>query len=253
MADRARISVHHVETPASGRILVQAPAAGSPVGVLAGFHGYAEGADAQMERLRSIDGTDEWLLVSIQALNRFYRGRSEETVASWMTSQDRELALATNIIYVDRVIDWVRREFTIDIAESATGDRILKGTVPLLYAGFSQGTAMALRAAVRGRWRAVGVIAVGGDVPPELIADPGATFPPVLLARGTKDDWYTQAKLDADVGALKARGVAVEPLVFDGGHEWPAAVNEAAAGFVQKLSAISRQPSAENSRLKADS
>ena len=241
MADQARISVHHVETPASGRILVQGPAAGPPACVLAGFHGYAEGAAAQMERLRTI-GTDRWLLVSIQALNRFYRGRSEETVASWMTSQDRELAIATNVIYVDRVIDWVRREFTIDIAESATGDRILKGTVPLLYAGFSQGTAMAFRAAVRGRWRAAGVIAVGGDVPPELIADPGATFPPVLLARGTKDDWYTQAKLDADVATLKARAVAVEPLVFGGGHEWTAAVNEAAAAFIQKLSAASSQP-----------
>lgn len=239
MADRAQISVHHVETPASGRILVQPPAAGSPAGVLAGFHGYAEGADVHLDRLRGIEGTDRWLLVSIQALNRFYRGRSEETVASWMTRQDRELAIATNIIYVDRVIDWVRREFTIDIAESGTADSSLTGTVPLVHAGFSQGSAMALRAAVRGRWRPAGVIAVGGDVPPELLVEPGAMFPPVLLARGTRDDWYTQAKLDADAAALKARGGAVDPLVFDGGHEWTPAVNEAAAGFIKKLIAES--------------
>jgi predicted esterase len=239
MADQTRISVHHVETPASGRILVQPPAAGSPAGVLAGFHGYAESADVHLERLRSIEGTDEWLVISIQALNRFYRGRSEETVASWMTRQDREVAIATNIIYVDRVIDWVRREFTIDIAESASRDRSLKGTVPLVHAGFSQGTAMAFRAAVRGRWRPAGVIAVGGDVPPELLADPDAMFPPVLLARGTSDDWYTQAKLDADVAALKAGGAPVEPLVFDGGHEWTPAVSQAAAGFISKLTADS--------------
>jgi dienelactone hydrolase len=239
MTDQVPVSVHHVETPVSGRVLVRAPASASPAGVLAGFHGYAESADAQMERLGRIGGTDRWLLVSVQALNRFYRGRSEDTVASWMTRQDRELAIATNVIYVDRVIDWVRREFNVDLAESATGDRILKRTVPLVHAGFSQGTAMAFRAAVRGRWRPAGVIAVGGDVPPELLQDPGAMFPAVVLARGTRDEWYTQAKLDADVAALKARGVVVEPLVVDAGHEWTVAVNEAAARFLQKLIADS--------------
>ena len=231
-------SVHHVETPTSGRLLVRAPAAGvTPLGVLVGFHGYAESAEMQVERLRQVDGTEQWLLVSVQALNRFYRGRSEETVASWMTRQDREVGIAMNIIYVDRVIDWVRNEFKIDIADSASGDRSLKGTVPLLHAGFSQGAAMAFRAAVRGRWRAAGTIAVGGDVPPELLADPGTIFPPVLLVRGTKDDWYTQAKLDADVAALKARGVTVDAVVFDGGHEWTAAVSRSVAGFVTGLTA----------------
>jgi dienelactone hydrolase len=239
MTDRASITIHHVETPVSGRILVQVPQNGSPAGVLAGFHGYAESADVHMDRMRSIGGSNQWLLISIQALNRFYRGRSEDTVASWMTRQDRELTISTNVIYVDRVIDWVRREFTVDVADSASGDRILKGTVPLVHAGFSQGTAMAFRAAVRGRWRPAGVIAVGGDVPPELLADASAIFPPVVLARGARDDWYTQAKLDADVAALTARGVAVERLVFDGGHEWTAAVSEAAARFVTTLMADS--------------
>ena len=98
---------------------------------------------------------------------------------------------------------------------------------------------MAFRAAVRGRWRAAGVIAVGGDVPPELLTGTDAIFPPVLLGRGTRDEWYTQAKLDADVAALTARGVVAESLVFDGGHEWPDAASEAAAGFVSKLMADS--------------
>ena len=231
MTDQGGVSVHHVETPTSGRLLVRPPATGVAAGVLVGFHGYAEDADAQMQRLAGISGTEQWLLVSVQALNRFYRGRSEETVASWMTRQDREVAIAMNVIYVDRVVDWTRNEFSLDAADS----------VPLLYTGFSQGAAMAFRAAVRGRWRAAGVIAVGGDVPPELLTDTDAGFPPVLLVRGTRDEWYTQAKLDADVAALTARGVVTESLVFDGGHEWPAAASEAAAGFASKLSAVSSQ------------
>ena len=34
-------------------------------------------------------GRGSWTRVSVQALHRFYRGRSEITVASWMTRQDR--------------------------------------------------------------------------------------------------------------------------------------------------------------------
>lgn len=42
----------------------------------------------------------------------------------------------------------------------------------------------------------------------------------MLLARGTRDAWYTAAKLETDEAALKARGVQLETLTFDGGHEW---------------------------------
>jgi predicted esterase len=110
---------------------------------------------------------------------------------------------------------------------------------------------MAFRAGVRGRWRSAGIVGAGGDVPPELLADPGTAFPPVLLVRGTKDEWYTQEKLDADVEALRARGVAVETFVFDGGHEWHGDASNAAAGFVSRLSAVSSQLSAKNSKAES--
>ena len=74
-------------------------------------------------------------------------------------------------------------------------DRAIKAAapvdVPLFTAGFSQGVAMAFRSGVRGRRRASGIIAVGGDVPPELLADGTIEFPAVLLARGETDEWYT--------------------------------------------------------------
>ena len=94
---------------------------------------------------------------------------------------------------------------------------------------------MAFRAAVRGRRRAAGVIAVGGDVPPEIREDPQARFPRTLLARGTEDEWYTAAKLDADVATIEARAGQVRALVYDGGHEWTAAVSMAAAELLASL------------------
>jgi predicted esterase len=193
--------------------------AAGPTAAVVGFHGYMENAEIQMDRLAALPGSERWTLISVQGLHRFYKGESQKVIAGWMTRQDRDDMIADNIEYADRAI------------ETAA----LAG-VPLFTAGFSQGVAMAFRAGVRGRRRAAGIIAVGGDVPPELIADPSAEFPAVLLARGETDHWYTTEKMTADVTALGARGI--HPLVFlhPGAHEWTADVADTAARFVQKLS-----------------
>ena len=203
----------NIATRIHGRVLVREVA--DPVAVIAGFHGYMENAEIQMARLEALPDAADATLVSVQGLNRFYRGRSEEVVAGWMTRQDREAMIADNIEYIDRALD----------ASGPAG-------IPLFTAGFSQGVAMAFRAAIRGRRRAIGVVAVGGDVPPELLEDPTLAFPAVLLVRGERDDWYTSAKLEADGSALRARNTAVETFVHRGGHEWTADVAAAAARFI---------------------
>ena len=89
-----------------GRYLVVSPANSRPSSdLLVSFHGYAEPAAAAMERLQTIPDAGHWRLVAIQGLNRFYRGRSTDVVASWMTREDRELAIADNVSYVSAVID----------------------------------------------------------------------------------------------------------------------------------------------------
>ena len=164
--------VQLIPTTTHGRILVREPRAAAMRGVLVGCHGYMESAAIQMERLAGIPGASSWTLVSVQGLHRFYRGRTENVVASWMTREDRDVAIADNLAYLDAALDAVPHG----------------GTTRIVYAGFSQGVAMAFRAALRGRRRAAGVIAAGGDVPPELLADAALRFPPVLVARGTRDD-----------------------------------------------------------------
>lgn len=138
---------------------------------------------------------------------------------SWMTRQDRDVAIADNIAYVNAALDVVPH------------DRSAKA----VYAGFSQGVAMAFRAAVRGRHAAAGIIAVGGDVQPELLLDPQAAFPFVLLARGLRDEWLTAEKFRADLNALAARRARVRAHEFDGGHEWNDAVNLAASDFLESV------------------
>ena len=213
------IEVHAIPTLTHGRVLVRPARAAASHGVLAGFHGYMENAAMQMTRLEEIPGASGWTLVSMQALHRFYRGRSEEVVGCWMTREDRELAIADNIGYVTAALDTVPHD-------ERTG---------IVYAGFSQGVAMAFRAAVRGSAPAAAVVAVGGDVPPELLHDDAAAFPRVLLIRGEADEWYTQQKFEADVAALTSRGVTLAHLVVDGGHEWNDAVGAAIGTFLADL------------------
>ena len=204
-----------IEAPAHGRVLVHD--VDSPRGLLMGFHGYAETAETQLERLAAVPGTDAWTLVAAQGLNRFYRGRTQDVVAGWMTRQDRDDAIRDNVAYVDNVIEATRN-----------------GSEPIVVAGFSQGVAMAFRAAVLGRAGVNGVIAVGGDIPPELLAGSASAspFPRVLLIHGATDDWYTAKKLDADMSALRARGEEPEAFTHDGGHEWTADVAMAAGDFL---------------------
>jgi predicted esterase len=205
-----------IAAPTHGRVLVRD--VGSPRGLFVGFHGYAETAEVQMERLAAVPGTDGWTLVAAQGLNRFYRGRTQDVVAGWMTRQDREDAIRDNVAYADNLIGVTRT-----------------GSEPIVFAGFSQGVAMAFRAAVWGSARASGVIAVGGDIPPELLADPASCFPRVLLIRGVMDDWYTAKKLDADMSALKGRSEAPEAFTHHGGHEWTGEVATAAGKFLASI------------------
>jgi predicted esterase len=214
--DSSEILIASVAATTHGRVLTR------PVrhadGILAGFHGYYENAEIQLHRLAGIPDTSAWTLVSVQGLHRFYRARTDEVVASWMTRQDRELAIADNIAYVDAALGAV-------VSDASSP--------PLVCAGFSQGVAMAFRAGVRGRIRAAGIIAVGGDVPPELLADTSVRFPRVLLIRGTQDEYYAQKMFDGDIASLRARGADVTTAMVEGAHDWTDAVSQAAAAFLR--------------------
>jgi len=209
-----------IATRTHGRYLVEPPAALGAAPVVVGFHGYAEGAEAQLERLRAIPGADRWRLVSIQGLHRFYQRRTNEVVAGWMTRQDRELAIADNLAYVAGVIEAIGREWP--------------GASRVVLAGFSQGVAMTFRAAAAAAGRIDGVIAVGGDVPPELDAAALAHVPAALVCRGARDEFYAPATFDNDVRRLREAGTDVRPVSFEGAHEWSKDVAGAASVFLHE-------------------
>jgi predicted esterase len=199
---------HTIPVRTHGRYLLEP---GPPERLLAGFHGYAENADASLAQMLRIPGVEQWTVVAVQALHRFYVRGTGAIVGSWMTSQDREVAIADNLDYVRGVVD------------------ALPPPRRLVFLGFSQGAAMAYRAAAADV-RTSGVIALAGDCP----ADATGIIAPVLIGRGTREEWFTKEKLNKDLKFLGTT-TKVETCIFEGGHEWTEAFRVAAGRFLGML------------------
>ncbi len=209
------VQTHHVQTLISGRYLVRVPSGGGPFPLLVGFHGYGQTAEDQLEILQRIPGADNWVCCAVQALHPFYP-RPDRVGACWMTSQDREMRIEENIRHVDRVVSWIRDQCPVNQV--------------LVYNGFSQGTAMACRAAMIGEHPPGGVMLHGGDIPPEL--DDLDRMGRVLIARGGSDRIYRRNRWDSDLARLEGSSLTTVRCEFDGGHEVTEAWLQAAGTFL---------------------
>lgn len=187
-------------------------------GLLVVFHGYGQSADDALAEAVRIPGASSWTVASVQALHRFYSRKDERVIASWMTRQDREIAIADNVTYVDRAV------------------AALESPQAPVFVGFSQGAAMAYRAALLGAHRAAGIVALAGDIPPELkTATPPRPWPPVLIGAGETDSWYTAAKSGDDAAFLASRHVPHDVVRFRGGHEWTDEFRAIAGRWIQRV------------------
>lgn len=209
-----------VATQVHGRALLRR-ASESPAPLLVGFHGYGENAERLLEAIVEVPGISLWHVVVVQALHPFYNTKTGEVVASWMTKLDRKLAIEDNLRYVASALDEAKK--SLDLAG------------PTAFLGFSQGTAMAYRAAGWAGHTCDGLIALAGDAPAEIVDDSARALPRVLIGCGTEDSWYDEAKMESDAARLQSRGTRVETCLFEGGHEWTGEFRGAARDFLQSL------------------
>lgn len=216
----ADVSEHVIQAVTHGRYLFR-PGSGTNAPLLVGFHGYAETAVVQMQRLQEIPGSDRWALCAIEGLHQFYRLRDDQVVSSWMTRLLRDQAIDDNIAYVDSIVSRLQRRPGVS------------NTV--VYTGFSQGVAMAYRAGLSGNSGA-GIMALAGDVPPEVTPPKGRKCPALLLGQCRDDEWYTSRKLEDDLGRLDQLGIHVETFRMDCGHEWTTAFSKRCAAFLDRFS-----------------
>lgn len=215
--------VLHLPAIVHGRLLLESPPA--PHALLVGFHGYAQRAEDALDFLRPLAAAGDgeppraWALAAPQGLHPFYR-KDGSVVAGWMTKLDRELALADNVAYAARAIGELRQR--------------LPSVRRIAVVGFSQGVAMTYRAAARCGHAVDAVVALAGDVPPELHSGGWGSRPAVLIGRGSREEWYGEDRLAADQEVLGGLGLRHEVCRFEGGHEWGEAFVERARAFLRE-------------------
>lgn len=196
--------IETISTSTHGRYVVDLPDGEGPFPLLVGFHGYGQNAETHLTQvLQRIPDSESWVRASVQGLHSFYNLKTQEVVASWMTRLHRELAIADNIRYIEAVVRALREDFPLNDV--------------VVFEGFSQGVAMAFRAANAIPSR--GLIVSGGDVPPDVANSDRFALPPLLLAHGRHDDLYPLEKYLDDQRVLRERGANAEFLEFEGGHE----------------------------------
>ena len=215
------VSTHTIKTTTHGRYLVRRPSTSTPTPILVGFHGYGEHAARLLSELNLVPGTDKWLLLSIQGLHRFYSKSGRHVVSSWMTRQNRDSAIADNLSYVNDVVSRVKENHNT--------------TNTVVYCGFSQGVAMAYRAAANGAHRCHGIVALAGDIPPELKGQGKIGWPRILIGRGNTDEWYTQDKMDTDLEFFHSIKVKPETCCFNAGHEWADDFRTSVGQFLRRI------------------
>lgn len=191
----------HTQTKVHGSYLIREAKGNTVAPLLVGFHGYGETAEDHLQMLLQIPGIDNWTVCAIQALHSFYNSKGFAGY-SWMTSLDRELRIKENVEYVNAIIKEIKNTHAVNDT--------------IVFHGFSQGTAMACRAALLSKFDAAGVILLGGDIPPEI--DNLKKMKCVLLARGRKDKFYSSSHWKNDVAKSKIAGIESHFCEFDGGH-----------------------------------
>jgi phospholipase/carboxylesterase len=206
-------SYHAVQVPVSHWDTTPPPT------LLLAMHGYGQ-ACKNFIRTFSPFAEQNILVVAPQGLHQFYWS-NHRPAFSWMTSFEREQTITDNLAYMAQLYDTLQEEYTFD------PERVF-------LLGFSQGVAMAFRFATAGHITPRGVIACGGDLPPDVADRIEEVTPfPAMVMHGTEDTIVPIEKSEACVEVLEQHQFPVETHFFEGTHEIPDAQVEAIGQWIK--------------------
>lgn len=173
------------------------------------FHGYGQLATFFIQKFRFFDDSKR-LIIAPEGTNYAYlEGFDGRVGANWMTSHERDLAIANNHSYIDELVKQILSRF--------------KGKKPRIHIlGFSQGAATASRWASRGSLDIASLVLWSGGFAADLNMDfVKKTFSAttVTVVFGSKDLLVTEESLSKQDKFLSDLGKNYQKIVFLGGHE----------------------------------
>ena len=172
------------------------------------LHGYGQLAEFFIRKFLPF-ASPERLVVAPEGTNHSYLSEFRGRVgANWMTSYQREIAIANNHRMLNQLLDGLLSAFT------------KPPRVHLL--GFSQGAATGTRWASQWAGQLETMVLWGGGFAHDLaleVAKEKFTRADILIALGDRDELITEESKKKQVELLEALDKPLKLLTFSGGHE----------------------------------
>ncbi len=188
---------------------VSAPETNSPAPLLLVLHGFGQVA-AEFIKIFEPLVQRGVLVAAPQAPHQFYKSLADRTVGfSWLTRYERDQSIQDFARYMENFYALLHSEHRLD-------------TRRVFVLGFSQGVSMAYRMWTHSNVPLAGLIACGGDLPPDVGEHLRALSPlRVLLVHGRHDQIVPLRKAHDAQSQLENANVPVELFEFEGQHLIP--------------------------------
>jgi len=214
--------VHRMPVEFSAYCAVQEPdePGSEPPPLLIAFHGYGQSCQGFIKNFKPLKSRGI-LVAAPQGVNQFY-WENKRPGFCWQTSHMKEFTIRDNMAYVARMIGELDQAYEFDDQK-------------IFLLGFSQGVAMSFRFGSLGMVQPSGVIACGGDLPPDVAEQLGEleSFP-ALVVHGKQDTVVPPSKGEECIQSLQQFGFEVESHFFEGEHDLPEAQMDFIYEWIQK-------------------
>ncbi len=188
---------------------VQVPEQMGPHPLLIVLHGFGQVARQFIKVFEPL-ARKGILVAAPQGAHHFYTHLEKGQVGfSWLTRYERDQSVVDFVGYMEQFYKLLQERFEVDSQR-------------VLMLGFSQGVSMAYRTWAHSSVPVRGVVACGGDLPPDIVEQLEG-LPPIqiLLVHGRQDEEVPPEKAQETLKHLTAAGLKPKLIDFEGGHVVP--------------------------------
>jgi predicted esterase len=170
-------------------------------------HGYGQSAERFIQKFDQFN-PEKHFVIAPEGLSRFYwKGVSEDVVASWMTSKDRLDEIEDYLVYLKKILERFESQFGAD--------------KQFIFFGFSQGCATVMRFMARYQLKFSHAIFWAGSMPREinyLTLQDYLHQGKMHLIYGNVDQYLTPEIVEKEREFLNAQKIEINEYVFEGNH-----------------------------------
>jgi len=191
-----------------GRYAVSGELSASTKSILFVFHGQGQLSKFFIQKFKALTNQG-FTIIAPEGLHNYYlEGIAGRVGASWMTSENRLVAIANYISFLNNVL----RDVKIKASPS----------VKLHLLGFSQGTATVSRWVEQSNFNFEQLILWGGTLPPDLnkeLISERVKSKKIIHYIGNKDPYIDNSKVGLLMLLAKNYGIDSEYKMYEGGHD----------------------------------